>query len=61
MDIIIKYELKIMLAIGAVMCFAASSMDYFNPTAAVIFRLMGFAFTVWAVIEPAREEVDDED
>ena len=61
MKTIIKYELKILLAIGAVICFAASSMDYFYPMAATIFKLMGFAFAVWAVIEPAREEADDED
>lgn len=61
MKTLIKYELKIMLAIGAVMCFAASSMDYFYPTVATIFRIMGFAFAVWSVIEPAREEADDED
>ena len=61
MKTLIKYELKIMLAIGAVMCFAVSSMDYFYPTVATIFRIMGFAFAVWAVIEPAREEADDED
>lgn len=61
MKTLIKYELKIMLAIGAVICFAASSMDYFYPTVATIFRIMGFAFAVWAVIEPAREEADDED
>lgn len=61
MKTLLKYELKIMLAIGAVMCFAASSMDYFYPTVATIFRIMGFAFAVWAVIEPAREEADDED
>ena len=61
MKTLLKYELKIMLAIGAVMCFAASSMDYFYPTVATIFKLMGFAFAVWAVIEPAREEETDED
>ena len=61
MKTLIKYELKIMLAIGAIMCFTASEMDYFYPTAATIFKLMGFAFAVWAVIEPAREEADDED
>ena len=61
MKTLIKYELKIMLAIGAVICFAASSMDYFYPTVATIFRIMGFAFAVWSVIEPAREEADDED
>ena len=61
MKTLLKYELKIMLAIGAVMCFAASSMDYFYPTVATIFRIMGFAFAVWSVIEPAREEADDED
>lgn len=61
MKTLLKYELKIMLAIGAVICFAASSMDYFYPTVATIFRIMGFAFAVWAVIEPTREEADDED
>lgn len=61
MDTIIRYSNKIMLAIGAVMCFSASEMDYFYPTAATIFKLMGFAFAVWAVIEPKREEADDED
>ena len=61
MKTLLKYELKIMLAIGAVMCFSASEMDYFYPTAATIFKMMGFAFAVWAVIEPAREEADDED
>ena len=60
MKTLLKYELKIMLAIGAVICFAASSMDYFYPTVATIFRIMGFAFAVWSVIEPAREEADDE-
>jgi hypothetical protein len=61
MKTLLKYELKIMLAIGAVMCFTASEMDYFYPTVATIFKLMGFAFAVWSVIEPAREEADDED
>ena len=61
MKTLLKYELKIMLALGAVMCFTASEMDYFYPTAATIFKLMGFAFAVWSVIEPAREEADDED
>lgn len=60
MGTLIKYELKIMLALAAVMCYAASSMDYFWPMAAVILRILGFAFTVWAIIEPAREEADDE-
>lgn len=60
MRTLLKYELKIMLAIGAVMCFTASEMDYFYPTVATIFKLMGFAFAVWAVIEPTREEADDE-
>lgn len=61
MDTLIRYENKIMLAIGAIMCFAASSMDYFLPAVALMFRLAGFAFTVWAVIEPTREEDDNED
>ena len=59
MNTIIRYSNKIMLALAAVMCFAASSMDYFFPTASTIIRIMGYAFLVWAVIEPAREEADD--
>ena len=39
MDTIIKYSNKILLALAAVMCFAASSMDYFFPMAAVIIRI----------------------
>lgn len=58
MGTLIKYELKILLALAAVMCFAASSMDYFWPMAAVILRILGFAFTVWAIIEP-RQEVEE--
>lgn len=61
MDTLIRYSNKLMLAIGAVMCFTASEMDYFYPMAATIFKLMGFAFAVWAVIEPSREEETDED
>lgn len=58
MGTLIKYELKILLALAAVMCFAASSMDYFWPMAAVILRILGFALTVWAIIEP-RQEVEE--
>lgn len=58
MGTLIKYELKILLALAAVMCFAASSMDYFFPTAAVIIRIMGYALLVWAIIEP-RQEVEE--
>ena len=61
MNTLIKYDMKILLALAAVMCYAASSMDYFWPMAAVILRILGFAFTVWAIIEPAREEADDYD
>ena len=53
-----EYELKILLAMAAVMCFAASSMDYFFPMAAVIIRIMGYALLVWAIIEP-RQEVEE--
>ena len=56
MGTLIKYELKILLALAAVMCYAASSMDYFWPMAAVILRILGFAFTVWAIVEPAIDE-----
>lgn len=52
------YELKILLMLAAVMCFAASSMDYFFPMAAVIIRIMGYALLVWAIIEP-RQEVEE--
>lgn len=58
MKTIKAYELKILLALAAVMCFAASSMDYFFPTAAVIIRIMGYALLVWAIIEP-RQEVEE--
>lgn len=59
MDMLIKYSNKILLALAAVMCFAASSMDYFFPMAAVIIRIMGYALLVWAVIEPKAEEVEE--
>lgn len=59
MDTIIKYSNKILLALAAVMCFAASSMDYFFPMAAVIIRIMGYALLVWAIIEPKVEEVEE--
>ena len=59
MKTIKAYELKILLALAAVMCFAASSMDYFFPMAAVIIRIMGCALLVWAVIEPKVEEVEE--
>lgn len=55
MRILKAYELKILLALAAVMCFAASSMDYFFPMAAVIIRIMGYALLVWAIIEPRQE------
>lgn len=58
MKTIKAYELKILLALAAVMCFAASSMDYFFPMAAVIIRVMGYALLVWAIIEP-RQEVEE--
>lgn len=53
-----EYELKILLLLAAVMCFASSSMGYFFPTAAVIIRIMGYALLVWAIIEP-RQEVEE--
>lgn len=59
MDMLIKYSNKILLALAAVMCFAASSMDYFFPMAAVIIRIMGYALLVWAIIEPKVEEVEE--
>lgn len=59
MDTIIKYSNKILLTLAAVMCFAASSMDYFFPMAAVIIRIMGYALLVWAIIEPKVEEVEE--
>lgn len=58
MNTLIKYDMKILLALAAVMCFAASSMDYFFPMAAVIIRIMGYALLVWAIIEP-RQEVEE--
>lgn len=59
MKTIKAYELKILLTLAAVMCFAASSMGYFFPMAAVIIRIMGYALLVWAVIEPKVEEVEE--
>ena len=58
MKTIKAYELKILLALAAVMCFAASSMDYFFPMATVIIRIMGYALLVLAIIEP-RQEVEE--
>ena len=55
MDTLIRYELKILLAIAAVVCFAGSSMGYTFPVAAVIFRILGWAFLVWSIVEPMQE------
>lgn len=55
MEILRQYELKILLALAAVGAFAASSMDYYFPTAAVLLRIIGWALLVWSVIEPKQE------
>lgn len=59
MEILKEYELKILLALAAVGAFAASSMDYFYPTAAVMIRILGWALLVWSIIEPKQEVEDD--
>lgn len=51
-----EYETKLLLAMAAVSCFAASSMDYFYPTAATIIKVLGWAFLTWSIIEPKQEE-----
>ena len=57
MGTLIKYELKIMLALGAVMCFAGAGLC--TPYVEAIIKITGFALTVWAIIEPKVEEVDE--
>jgi len=57
MDTIIRYSNKIMLALGAVMCFAGAGLC--TPYVEAILKITGFALTVWAIIEPTVEEVDE--
>lgn len=59
MEILKEYELKILLAIASVGAFAASSMGYYHPTAAVLIRILGWALLVWSIIEPKQEVEDD--
>lgn len=59
MEILKEYELKILLALAAVGAFAASSMDYYHPTAAVLIRILGWALLVWSIIEPKQEVEED--
>ena len=56
MNTIIKYSNKIMLALGAVMCFAGAGMC--TPYIEAILKVTGFAFFVWAIVEPKVEEVE---
>ena len=56
MDTIIRYSNKIMLALGAVMCFAGAGLC--TPYVEAILKIAGFALTVWAIIEP-RQEVEE--
>ena len=55
MRTLMQYETKVLLAIAAVICFAGSSMGYTFPTAAVVFRILGWAFLVWSIVEPKQE------
>lgn len=57
MDMIIRYSNKIMLALGAVMCFAGAGLC--TPYVETILKIAGFAFVVWAIVEPTVEEVDE--
>lgn len=57
MDTIIRYSNKIMLALGAVMCFACAGLC--TPYVEAILKIAGFALTVWAIIEPKVEEVEE--
>lgn len=54
MDTIIRYSNKIMLALGAVICFAGAGMC--TPYIETIIKVTGFAFLVWAIVEPAIDE-----
>lgn len=56
MNTIIKYSNKIMLALGAVICFAGAGMC--TPYIETILKVTGFAFLVWAIVEPKVEEVE---
>ena len=56
MDTLIRYSNKIMLALGAVMCFAGAGLC--APDVETILKIAGFAFTVWAIVEPKVEEVE---
>lgn len=58
MNTIIKYSNKIMLALGAVMCFAGAGMC--TPYIEAILKIAGFAFVVWAIVEPTVEAVEEE-
>ena len=57
MDTLIRYSNKIMLALGAVMCFAGAGLC--TPFTETILKFTGFALTVWAIIEPKVEEVEE--
>lgn len=54
MNTIIRYSNKIMLALGAVICFAGAGMC--TPYIETILKFTGFAFLVWAIVEPAIDE-----
>lgn len=56
MDTLIRYSNKIMLALGAVMCFAGAGLC--TPYVETIIKIAGFAFVVWAIVEPKVEEVE---
>lgn len=56
MDTLIRYSNKLMLALGAVMCFAGAGLC--TPYVETILKIAGFALTVWAIVEPKVEEVE---
>ena len=57
MDTLIRYSNKLMLTLGAVMCFAGAGLC--TPYVEAILKIAGFAFTVWAIVESKVEEVEE--
>lgn len=56
METLIRYSNKLMLALGAVMCFAGAGLC--TPYVETILKIAGFALVVWAIVEPKVEEVE---
>ena len=57
MDTLIRYSNKLMLALGAVMCFAGAGLC--TPYIEAILTVTGCAFLVWAIVEPAIDEEEE--